>query len=75
MSGGFLCQRMRAAQLGLFRMAPVLSTLIDERLSATDAAKRLVVEIGRSDMGDCVCAEREFARCVRVTSKLDRCDP
>ena len=56
-------------------MAPVVSTLIDERLSATDAAKRLVVEIGRSDMGDCVCAEREFSRCVRVTSRLDRCDP
>ena len=67
-------RKMRSGQYA-FRMAPVVSTLIDERLSATDAAKRLVVEIGRSDMGDCVCAEREFARCVRVTSRLDRCDP
>ena len=53
-----------------FRMAPVISTLIDERASATGAGMRLVVEIGGNG-----CAERKLPNCVRVTSRLDRFDP
>ena len=51
------------------------STLMDERLSATADSLQLVIEIGRRDMGDCVCAEHELSRCKRVSSRLDRCDP